>query len=109
MPCRARATIPRERRVAECEKRVTTTTPETVQLTWSDGEPRGEPMPCLGVIRDCEETDFGWRGMMPNGTLRRGPRVAVGFRKNAEATIPPSPMQFFRDGKRIGAYLIERA
>lgn len=34
--------------------------------------PDGEPwyridIPILGTIRDCEPTDFGWRGIMPNG------------------------------------------
>jgi hypothetical protein len=25
--------------------------------------------PILGTIRDCEPTDFGWRGLMPNGSV----------------------------------------
>jgi hypothetical protein len=43
------------------------TPPGMVRLNdWSDGSP-GDVVPCLGIIRDCQVTDFGWRGIAPDG------------------------------------------
>jgi hypothetical protein len=36
-------------------------------------------VPILGVIRNCEPTDFGWRGLMPDGSVLEV-RIAAGGR-----------------------------
>jgi hypothetical protein len=59
-------------------------------------------VPILGTIRDCESTEFGWRGIMPNDNVLRSAHPGV------HAPIPHHHLRWRRDGELIGAYLIER-
>jgi hypothetical protein len=61
-------------------------------------------VPILGTIRECEPTDFGWRGIMPNGSVMETRSAHPGVR----AQIPEHHLRWISHGKCIGAYLIER-
>jgi hypothetical protein len=62
-------------------------------------------VPILGTIVNCERTDDGWRGILPNGG-------AIEVRSDypgARAQIPDHHLQVRScNGDLIGAYLIER-
>jgi hypothetical protein len=71
--------------------------------------PDGEPwykidIPILGVIRDCERTGFGWRGIMPDG----GAIEVRSAHPGVHAEIPEHHLRWTSHGECIGAYLIER-
>jgi hypothetical protein len=71
--------------------------------------PDGEPwykidIPILGVIHDCERTGFGWRGLMPDGSVLEARSAHPGV----HAEIPDDHLQWFSNGELMGAYLIER-
>jgi hypothetical protein len=55
------------------------------------------------VIRDCEPTDFGWRGRMPDGSVLEMRSAHPGV----HAEIPEHHLQYFLNGELVGAYLIE--
>jgi hypothetical protein len=60
--------------------------------------------PILGTIRECEPTDFGWRGTMPDGS-------AIAVRSDypgVRAEIPDDHLRCISNGELVGAYLIER-
>jgi hypothetical protein len=60
--------------------------------------------PILGTIRDCESTDWGWRGRLPNDSVLEVRSAHPGVR----AQIPEHHLRWISNGELIGAYLIER-
>ena len=96
----------RKPKPAAAEKRAATTPGMVEIFNWPDGGgPRFET-PCLGTIRNCEPTDFGWRGIMPDGRVAEFRSQSPGER----AMMPDHHILSRRDdGEVIGAYLIERA
>jgi hypothetical protein len=56
-----------------------------------------------GTIRDCEATDHGWRGRMPDGTM-----LEVKPRDPDTRAEIPEEVYCFQNGEFTGAYLIER-
>jgi hypothetical protein len=60
-------------------------------------------IPILGTIRECEVTEFGWRGIMPNDSVLEVRSAHPGV----HAQIPEHHLRWRRDGELIGAYLIE--
>jgi hypothetical protein len=61
-------------------------------------------IPILGTIRDCAPTDYGWTGIMPDGSVL----AARSAHPGVHAQIPDHHLRWRRDGELIGAYLIER-
>jgi hypothetical protein len=61
-------------------------------------------VPILGVIRNCEPTDFGWRGLMPDGSVLEVRSAHPGV----HAEIPDDHLRWFSNSELVGAYLIER-
>jgi len=74
--------------------------------------------PILGTIRECEQTDFGWRGILPSGGLLEMRSDTPGvcaeipdggvWGRTADGRLLPCLKEYSSDGQLIGAYLIER-
>jgi hypothetical protein len=61
-------------------------------------------IPILGTIRDCESTDWGWRGIMPDG----GALEVRSDHPGVHAQIPDHHLRWISHGECVGAYLIQR-
>jgi hypothetical protein len=61
-------------------------------------------VPILGTICDCEPTEFGWRGIMPNDSVLEVRSDHPGV----HAQIPEHHLRWFSNSELMGAYLIER-
>jgi hypothetical protein len=74
---------------------------EMIKCKWSDGEIWFEA-PLLGTISECVPTDYGWRGVMPDGGViqLRG--------RMGKPNIPQHHLLAVENGQVTGAYLIRR-
>jgi hypothetical protein len=87
------------RRPKPAAEKCAVATPETVEIDSLF------VMPCLGVIRNCELTDFGWRGIAPDGAvIEIRPRHS-----GSRIDIPDHHFLSVRDGKISGVFLVEKA
>jgi hypothetical protein len=72
-----------------------------LEVTGPDGELWYKiDIPILGTIRDCEPTDFGWRGIMPDDSVLEVRSAHPGV----QARIPDHHLRWrSRDGPLVGA------
>jgi hypothetical protein len=61
-------------------------------------------VPILGTIRECEQTEFGWHGRLPNDSVLEVRSAHPGV----HAQIPEHHLRWISHGELVGAYLIER-
>jgi hypothetical protein len=75
---------------------------EMLDIKWDDGEVWFQT-PILGEISGCEPTDYGWCGVMPDGSVlqMRAERPACCSKPN----IPQHHILVTRNGELGGAYL----
>jgi hypothetical protein len=74
--------------------------------------------PILGTIRDAEPTDYGWTGILPNGSMLEMRSADPGVHaeipdgdmwgRAPDGRLLPCLEERSSDGQLIGAYLIER-
>jgi hypothetical protein len=74
---------------------------DTIKLEWPSGEAWFEA-PLLGTISECSPTDYGWCGVMPDGSVieMRG--------RLRKPDLPRHHILAVEGGQVTGAYLIKR-